>query len=155
MNKAYEEIVAGESFLRRPPGERHERACCRLHAAVAACLDPQSNRLLEPRTVIELAPGTLIRPDLTLVALAQRRPWLIAEIIEPGGHHVDTVVKKSAYEGVALTRLWMVDLRYDNVEVYGHSPYGLGLTRILAQHEWLTESLLPGLSLAIADLCAA
>jgi len=109
-------------------------------------------RLLPPRTLIELSSGTLIRPDLTLVTAATGKAWLIAEVVDAVDHHADTVIKKGLYEDVRLPRLWMVDPRYNNVEVYHGSPYGLALHRILANRDQLTETLLPDLALAMGDL---
>ena len=54
-----------------------------------------------------------------------------------------------------LPRLWMVDPRYDNVEVYHSNEYGLILKGILAGHELLTEKLLPEFQLTITELFAA
>src|SRR6266566_7937364 len=156
MNRSYEEIVRGESLLRHPPGARHEMVCERLHLQVSlSAAAVATTRLLPPRTVIELAPGTLLRPDLTLVTAATGKAWLIAEVVDTVDHHPDTVMKKAIYEDARLPRLWMVDPRYDNVEVYHGSPYGLALQRILANRDLLTEALLPSLSLAIAELFAA
>jgi Uma2 family endonuclease len=59
-----------------------------------------------------------------------------------------------AYETANIPRLWMVDPRYDNVEIYHGSPYGLALKQILAGGELLTESLLPGFSILVSDLFA-
>jgi Uma2 family endonuclease len=56
------------------------------------------------------------------------------------------------YEDMNLPRLWMVDPRYDNVEVYQASPYGLTLRRILAGNEILADTALPRFQLPIADL---
>jgi Uma2 family endonuclease len=53
-----------------------------------------------------------------------------------------------------LPRLWMIDPRYDNVEVYHSSEYGLILKSILAGQELLTEKLLPEFQLTIAELFA-
>lgn len=153
MSEPYEEILCGESVLRHPPGGRHELVCERLHARVARSVAAvASTRLLPPRTVIELCPGTLLRPDLTLVTVATGKAWLIAEVVDTVDHHADTVMKKGLYEDVRLPRLWMVDPRYDNVEVYHGSPYGLALRHILANRDLLTEALLPELSLAMAEL---
>ena len=133
MSVNYEEIVRGEAFLRHGPGERHERICERLYAHVSRCATTAATtRVLPPRTVIELCPGTLLRPDLTLVTAATGKAWLIAEVVDTVDHHPDTVMKKAIYEDARLPRLWMVDPRYDNVEVYHGSPYGLALHRILA-----------------------
>ena len=155
MNVRYEEIVAGESLLRMPPGKRHEAVCARLHATVASCLETSgATRLLAPRTVVQVSPGSLVRPDLVLVTAATKKPWLVAEVIDSGDHSSDTVTKKMIYEECRLPRLWMVDIRYDNVEVYHGTQYGVTLKTILAQHEFLTEKLLPKLNLAISQLFA-
>jgi len=139
--------------LRHAPGRRHELVCERLHSRVSlSAATVASTRLLPPRTVIELCPGTLLRPDLTLVTAATGKAWLIAEVVDTVDHHSDTVMKKALYEDVRLPRLWMVDPRYDNVEIYHGSPYGLALQRILANRDLLTEALLPELSLGMAEL---
>ena len=48
----------------------------------------------------------------------------------------------------------MVDLRYDNVEVYHATEYGLKLVHILAGREALVERLLPYLRLGVRELFA-
>lgn len=155
MSAQYEEILAGETYLRPAPGARHERICGRLHAAVAQVLGGSTiARLLPPRTIVELCPGTLIRPDLALVTSANRRLWLAAEIVGAEDHGVDTVTKKDLYEETAIPRLWMIDPRYDNVEVYQGSPCGLSLLRMLAGRDQLHEALLPGFQLTVMDLFA-
>jgi Putative restriction endonuclease len=153
MSDPYEEIVAGETFLRRSPGVRHEEVCLRLHTRIGASLaNAPATRLLEPRSIVELAAGTLIRPDLALVTAATRKLWLAAEIISADDHRADTVTKKAVYEEINLPRLWMIDLRYDNVEVYHSSEYGLKLVHIFAHREVLDEKLLPGFQFTIAEL---
>ena len=61
-------------------------------------------------------------------------------------------VKKQVYEDLNLPRLWMIDPRYDNVEVYHGGPYGVALQQILSGREVLTENLLPGFQLSVAEL---
>jgi Uma2 family endonuclease len=46
----------------------------------------------------------------------------------------------------------MVDPRYDNVEMYHGTTYGLALRGILAAKERVVEPLLPGLDLAVGEL---
>jgi Uma2 family endonuclease len=147
----YEEIVRGETLKRLAPGQRHEVICQRLHEAVAHSLVPPC-RLLAPRTIIELAPGTLVRPDLVLITTLTKKPWLIAEIVDSYDHGSDTVTKKMLYEETGLPRLWMIDPRYDNVEVYHGTPYGLSLREMLAGRELLTEKLLPDLRVSVSAL---
>lgn len=153
--QAYEEIIEGESLLRLPPGPRHEEICARLHARVAASLAGLGSvRLLPPRSVVQVSAGTLLRPDLAIVTAANSKVWLIAEIVNSEDHRADTVTKKTLYEDLNVPRLWMVDPRYDNVEVYHASQYGLGLKGILAGRETLSDGLLPDLDLRIDELFA-
>lgn len=156
MSEPYIEILAGETLVRRPPGPRHEVVCARLFEVVFACVaNLPAVRLLPPRTVVELAPGTLVRPDLTLITAATGKAWLAAEVIDSVDHSADTVMKKSIYEEFRMPRVWMVDPRYDNVEVYHSTAYGLSLKHILAHRDLLTEKLLPDLSVAMGQLFGA
>jgi len=155
MTNPYEEILRGESLLRRGPGLRHELIAGRLHALVSQSAATLPNvRVLPPRSVIEICPGTLLRPDLVLVTAPTGKPWLIAEVVDKVDHHPDTVTKKDIYEDVRLPRLWMVDPRYDIVEVYHGSRYGLSLHCILANRDALTEALLPKMNVGMAELFA-
>ena len=109
-------------------------------------------RLLDRRSPVNVSMRTTVRPDLALVTVANGKLWLAAEIVSPDDHHSDTVVKKQFYEELQLPRLWMIDPRYDNVEVYHGSEHGLVLKGILAGKEELTEKLLPEFRLAVGDL---
>ena len=155
MSDPYEEIVNGERLLRLPLRARHEDILARLYQRVAGVVAGlPTARLLAARTRIELSPGNVLRPDLALVTEATDKLWLVAEVISSDDHHADTVDKKSVYEEIKLPRLWMVDPRYDNVEIYHGTPYGLSLKRVLAGRELLTEALLPGFQYAIHELFA-
>lgn len=155
MSQPYDETLNGEPHLRPPPGERHEAVCHRLHALVAASVDGlRSTMLLPPRTRVPLSRYSAVRPDLALITTANRKLWLAVEIIYGGDHSVDTVLKKQLYEDIRVPRLWMVDTRYDNVEVYHASSFGLHLKSILAGSEVLSEKLLPEFQVTIRDLFA-
>jgi Uma2 family endonuclease len=153
MADSFEEIVKGERVLRRPPDARHEAICDRLHTRVSQSVERvNTTRLLSPRSVVQLDAGTLVRPDLALITVATGKLWLAAEIVNTSDHRIDTVMKKQVYEEINLTRLWMIDPRYDNVEVYHASQYGLMLKGILASRELLREELLPQFEITITDL---
>jgi len=156
MSRHYEEIIDGLSMLRLAPGPRHEQVCERLHARVAAGLEGSSVvRLLPVRSPVAMGSNTTFRPDLAVMTLHPERLWLAAEIIHAGDHQPDTVTKKTLYEDLRIPRLWMVDPRYDNVEVYHATSYGLMLKGILAGREVLEDKFLPRLQLAMTDLFAA
>jgi len=153
MSDPYEETLQGETTLRLPPGPRHELICTRLHALLrASTADFPGTRLNPIRTVVTLGNDTILRPDLSLVTAATGKLWLAIEVISSDDHRVDTVLKKEIYEAVKLARLWMVDPRYDNIEVYHASQFGLMLKGILAGNEVLTESLLPEFQVTVAEL---
>ena len=155
MSDPYEEIINGERMLRLPPRPRHEEILARLHQRVAECVNAlATTRLLVARTPLQVSPRSLLRPDLALITAATGKLWLVAEVISSDDHHADTVDKKVIYEEVRLPRLWMVDPRYDNVEVYHGSQYGLSLKHVLAGRELLTEGLLPGFQLGLHELFA-
>ena len=153
MSAAYEEIIEGETLLRQPPETRHEEICARLHAGVAeSILGGTTNRRLGARSIVQFSAGTFLRPDLTLLTTDDNKPWLVAEVLSPRDHRPDTVLKKEFYERLRVPRLWMIDPRYDNIEVYHGSPYGLALRGILAQRDILTDKLIPSLQLSVAAL---
>ena len=153
MSVAYEEIIEGVALHRSPPPPRHEAICDRLHAQVASSLAGNAAaRLLAPRSLVQVSAGSLLRPDLALVTAATGKLWLVAEIVSSVDHRWDTVTKKQLYEDQKIPRLWMIDPRYDNVEIYHGSQYGLALKQILANREMLVESALPNFRIAMMDL---
>jgi Uma2 family endonuclease len=162
MSEAYVELIGGEEVYRRPPPTKHEMLVDRLHRLVTGALPLNSTlRLLPSRTELDLGGACRLRPDLavvrTMVAADDPTPaqlYLIAEVLLPGDHHVDTVVKKQLWADARLPRLWMVDPRYLNVEVYGCGEYGFTLLDILANHHVLTDPHLPGLSCPMHELFA-
>jgi Uma2 family endonuclease len=156
MSVTYAEMLNGAPLARRAPGARHELICGRLHKWVKASVaNFAGTRLLAPRSEVRLSFKHAVCPDLALVAAATGKVWLAAEIVSPDDHQPDTVIKKQIYEEMKLPRLWMIDPRYDNVEVYHSNEYGLALKIILAGHELLTEKLLPEFQLTITELFAA
>ena len=155
MSQPYEEILSGETLPRSAPDLRHEAICDRLHATMNASISNiLSTQLLAPRTKIQVTRNTAIRPDLALLTTATNKLFLAVEIVSRQDHQADTVIKKDIYEQIRVPRLWMVDPRYDNVEVYHSTEFGLQLKGILAGSEILSEKLLPEFQIVIKELFA-
>jgi Uma2 family endonuclease len=153
MSAPYQEILESQTIIRSSPGARHELICSRLHQSVhASVANLTGTMLLKPRSQVSVSSRTTVCPDLSLVTTATGKLWLAVEIVSSDDHRTDTVVKKQIYEELKLPRLWMVDPRYDNVEVYHASEYGLMLKSILAGREILSEKLLPEFQMTIAEL---
>ena len=90
-----------------------------------------------------------------MVTAASQKLWLAIEVVSSDDHQTDTVTKKQIYEDLRVPRLWMVDPRYDNVEVYHATEYGMKLVGILAGREVLEEKLLPDFRMIVGNLFAA
>ena len=156
MSRPYEEILEGATLPRSAPVERHEVICDRLHREMAGSVNGLAAlQLLPPRTQVQIARGTAFRPDLALVTTASAKLFLAVEIISRDDHRVDTVTKKEVYDQIRVPRLWMVDPRYDNVEIYHCTEFGLQLKGILAGREVLLEKLVPQFKLVVAELFKA
>jgi len=156
VSRPYEEILDGATLPRSAPGERHEQICARLHREMAASVNGlASTRLLAPRVRVPVSRITVLCPDLALVTAATGKLFLAVEIISREDHQTDTVTKKEIYEQIRVPRLWMVDPRYDNVEIYHSFEFGLKLNGILAGREVISDHLIPQFKLVVAELFAA
>jgi len=156
MSLPYEEILSGETLPRSAPGARHEIICERLHRLMTAGVAKlPATQLLAPRSKVRVSRSTEICPDLALITAVTGKLWLAAEIVSREDHQADTVIKKQLYEEIRVPRLWMIDPRYDNVEIYHCTEWGLVLKGILAGNEVLQEALIPGFQMVIAELFAA
>ena len=155
MSRPYEEILDGATLPRSAPGDRHEQICQRLHRELTVSVNGlASTQLLAPRTPVQVSRTSRLCPDLALVTAASGKLFLAIEIINRDDHHADTVVKKEFYEKIRVPRLWMVDPRYDNVEVYHSTEFGLQLKSILAGSEPLVEKVVPQFKITVKDLFA-
>ncbi|MBI1842208.1 MAG: Uma2 family endonuclease [Verrucomicrobia bacterium] len=153
MDEPYEELIDGEWVLRLPPRSSHESICLALHRMLGQTIHAASpSRLLEARSRVVISDRDHFRPDLALVTAASDKLWLAVEIINPEDHYADTVLKKDVYERIKIPRLWIVDPRYENVEVYHATDYGLSLRETLMVKETLVEPLLPDFSLSLQSL---
>ena len=153
MRELYEEQLDGQTVLRSSPSSSHEILCDRIQRRLDATLSPNSTlKLLPRRSPLQLSPKTKVRPDLALVKTSEQRPYLFVEILLPGDHTADTVLKKNLYQIFRLPRLWIVDPRYGNVEVYATGNYGFRLETILAHRELLSDPLLPAFQCSMKEL---
>jgi len=156
MSQPYEEVLEGASLPRSAPGARHEQICRRLHREMAVGINGlASTQLLAPRAQVQVTRTTRLCPDLAVVTAASGKLFLAVEIISREDHRADTVTKKEIYEQIRVPRLWVVDPRYDNVEVYHSFEFGLKLHGILAGQEVLADKLIPQFKLVVAELFAS
>ena len=155
MTTHYEEILEGESVIRQPPGVRHERVLNRLRELLQVVVnDVPSIELLKSRSVMQISPGSMLRPDMCVVSDSGRKLELAIEVIDSYDHRIDTVQKKDLYDSYKVPRLWIIDPRYDNIEVYHRSEFGMRLNEILAGQDSLEDEWLPGFRVVAKELFA-
>ncbi len=155
VSRHYEEIIEGATLPRSAPVERHEKICDRLHREMAGSVAGlTAMQLLPPRTQVQISRSSAFCPDLALVAAATGKLFLAVEIVSRDDHRADTVTKKEIYDQIRVPRLWMIDPRYDNVEIYHSTEFGLQLKGILAGREVLVEKLVPQFKITVTDLFA-
>ena len=155
MSRHYEEIIEGATLPRSAPVECHEVICGRLHREMAGSVAGLTSvQLLAPRTKVQISHGSMFCPDLALIMVATNKLFLAVEIVSRDDHQADTVTKKEIYDQIRVPRLWMVDPRYDNVEVYHSTEFGLQLKSILAGSEPLVEKVVPQFKITVKDLFA-
>ena len=110
---------------------------------------------LAPRTQVEVARNTAIRPDLALIATATGKLFWLRKLSAVTITGRIPSLKRKFTNRFEFPRLWMVDPRYDNVEIYHSTEFGLQLKGILAGSEILSEKLLPEFQIVIKELFAA
>lgn len=84
-------------------------------------------------------------------------PDIAAEVRSPSTWRYDIGAKKTGYEREGLPELWLVDTAADEVLVFRRSAPAqpsFDVALELARDDVLTSPLLPGFSLALADLFA-
>jgi len=155
VSQPYEEILDGATLPRSAPGDRHEIICGRLHREMAASVNGlAATELLAPRTKVQISHTSHFCPDLALLTTASGKLLLAVEIISRDDHRADTVTKKEIYDQLRVPRLWIVDPRYDNVEIYHAFEFGLKLQGILAGREIVQDKLIPQFQMTVAALFA-
>jgi hypothetical protein len=121
----------------RPPARGDDRQCG----------EPGRHAIAGAAHKIQVSRSTAICPDLALVTVATGKLWLAVEIISRTTI-TPTRSSKRSFTKNPRAALWMVDPRYDNVEIYHSTEWGLALKGILAGSEVLTENLIPEFQLS-------
>ena len=155
MADPYEEILDGRPLIRGPINGPHELLCERLHHWVAKNLPHNSAlHLLPRRALVKLRPDTEIRPDLSLMRRNDPRLYWAVEVLQPSDRHPDTVIKKNILAACLVPRLWIVDGRYQNIELYVTTGGHFRLEAILTGNDVLSDSALSSGRLSLAELFA-
>ena len=114
------ELLEGILIVTPAPGTAHQIVLSRLQHAVSTYLAPRGLALALSPGEIEIAPKTLLDPDL-LVIPSHYRPgtpwprisgwWLAVEVFSQSSKVFDRDFKRDAYLQLGVAEVWLVDLR--------------------------------------------
>jgi Uma2 family endonuclease len=165
------ELVEGRLVRMPPTGGEHGGIAGTLIVALGAWVLPRHlGRVLAAETGFQLAPGTVLAPDLAYVRAAnvpapqspdRQRFWplapdLIAEVASPGQTQSELDTKARAWLAAGVRLAWVVWPHTKQVDVWQPDAQGDSrLTVTLAPGDSLDGlDVLPGFTYPVADLFA-
>ncbi|HRQ78507.1 MAG TPA: Uma2 family endonuclease [Gemmatimonadaceae bacterium] len=116
------ECIDGELLVTPAPRGRHQAALSELFRRLDAYVTPRGlGELLWSPADIELAPDSLVQPDLFVARLrpgvSRFRDWteivgleLAIEVLSPSTARYDRMVKRKFYQRASVSEYWIVDL---------------------------------------------
>ncbi len=139
------ELIDGELLVTPAPGPKHQMAAMLLWQRLQAYLEPRATgtAYVSPAD-IELAPGTIVQPDVFVVppSGAPLQRWsevrellLAAEILSPSSARHDRVRKPRFFRAQRVPEYWLVDL--DARVIERADPERDAMTLVEDQLEWL------------------
>ncbi len=160
------ELIDGGHYVTPSPNRKHQAIVGNLHGPIWAYLrqNPVGRIFGAPFDVV-FSNIDVVEPDLLYVSNSgpagrltarnvQGAPDLVVEVGSPGTRRRDETLKLRLYERCGVLEYWVVDTDLDAIKVYrlreGRFVRALELT--LEAGDALTTHLLPGLSLALADV---
>ena len=153
------ELLEGLLLVTPAPGSAHQMVLARLHAALAPYLGTAGLALAVCPGEIEVAPKTLLDPDL-LVIPTRYKPgtpwtkmtgwWLAVEVFSRSSKVYDRDFKRDAYLRLGVAEVWLVDLRERCVLV--SRPDGPRDARHAGELVWHPKEMTAPMSLDVGRL---
>jgi Uma2 family endonuclease len=154
------ELLEGLLLVTPAPGSAHQVVLGRLLVAVHQYLAADGLAYAVSPGEIEIAPKTLLDPDL-LVFPATYAPgtpwrkiggwWLAAEVLSPSSRMYDRAYKRDAYLSLGVREVWLVDLDERAVFVSRRGEAGRDV-RHAGELRWTPEEMREPLSIDVASL---
>jgi Uma2 family endonuclease len=160
------EIIDGELFVTRTPHIRHQGSASKLNTRLEVWSEETGlGRSFQAPGVI-FTPSDAVIPDVVWVSQARLAngldeaghftvaPELMVEILSPGAQNEqrDREVKLKLYSRHGVQEYWIVNWQLQTLEIYRRTAAQLQLVATLGDGDILTSPLLPGFSLAIAQI---
>jgi Uma2 family endonuclease len=122
------EIIDGVLYMAPAPGTGHQSAALRFARYLMQHIeDPGNGRVFVAPVDVELAPGTVVQPDVVVVLSANAgiitpsrivgAPDLVVEVASPGTAGYDRREKQDAYARAGVREYWIADPNAHSVEL--------------------------------------
>lgn len=161
------EVLDGVFTVTPAPNARHQELAGEIFFEIKRWLreHPDAGAVfIAPLDVVLRAerPAVVVQPDILYVAAARQAivqdavlgaPDLAVEVVSPSSAGRDAVTKRELYARHGVRELWLVWPQERRVDVLVADQSGVfGEARTLLPAEVLTSDVLPGFTLAVADL---
>jgi len=157
------QLIEGELMMAPAPNRYHQDILLNLLDILRAHLraHPAGRVYLAP-TDVYLTEHDVLQPDLFFVTKANLNrlaedglhgaPDLAIEVLSPGTAQLDKKAKRILYARHGTKELWLVDPLLLQIQVYDFARDKTKPTRLIEEDETFTTPLLPGLSIAAAEV---
>jgi Uma2 family endonuclease len=160
------EIIDGELFVSRAPGDAHQFTCVQCILALGNWNNRTRLGVVLAGPGLIFGEGDAVMPDVVWVSRERLAviegeddhlhgaPELVVEVVSPGATNArrDREAKLKLYSVQGVREYWIVDPRAQTVAVYRRHQAQLRLEATLGRDDTLTSPLLPGFALPVAEL---
>ncbi len=162
------EIIDGDLYVSRAPGESHQYVCSVLVSALHGWSTVSHAGLTVPGPGLVFSEDNDVIPDLVWISNERRAqarddkghyafaPELVIEVLSPGtmNERRDRELKLQLYARQNVQDYWIVDWQQHAVEIYRQADTDLRLVVVLTDADTITSPLLPGFRCPVIDLWA-
>jgi Uma2 family endonuclease len=158
------QLVEGDLYLMSPaPTRFHQIIVLNIAEMLRTFLrnHPVGEVYISPIDVY-LDDHNVVQPDVVFVSNERREiltddgmhgaPDLVVEVVSPSNAQLDKTAKRRVYARHGVKELWLIDPTLRQIHLYDFARDPAKAVRILDDDETFVSALLPGLTIAAADV---
>jgi Uma2 family endonuclease len=159
------EIIQGVLYMSPSPNSFHQEAnALFVHYLIVHIKQTGLGRVFPAPYDVELAPGNVLQPDVTVVLKANEErikpgklvgaPDLVVEIASPGTASYDRREKQDAYASAGVPEYWIADPAAKTIEVLVLEQGAYKQKGVFEDQNLLQSQILPELPIKVAQFFA-